>query len=77
MHGFLNDCDPLYSGLVFSRVTGDATAGDTLEEADGILHAYEIYILRLNADLVVLSACNTGRGQLAKGEGMYEPGARL
>ncbi|HRI61902.1 MAG TPA: CHAT domain-containing protein, partial [Saprospiraceae bacterium] len=79
MHGFLNDCDPLYSGLVFSRpgdVAGrDANNGNMLqdsihEDTDGFLHTYEIYNLRLNADLAVLSACNTGRGQLAKGEGV-------
>jgi CHAT domain-containing protein len=80
MHGFLNDCDPLYSGLAFSRtaqgvvgedgvVGGDANNGGK-EENDGFLHAYEIYNLKMNAELAVLSACNTGRGQLAKGEGV-------
>lgn len=79
MHGFLNDCDPLYSGLAFSRsaqnnagehgVVGES-ADKGKEENDGFLHAYEIYNLKMNAQLAVLSACNTGRGQLAKGEGV-------
>lgn len=73
MHGFLNDCDPLYSGLVFSRqAIEDNSSGkdSTAEEDDGFLHAYEIYNLHLNAELAVLSACNTGQGLLAKGEGV-------
>ncbi|TNE67498.1 MAG: CHAT domain-containing protein [Bacteroidetes bacterium] len=70
MHGFLNDCDPLYSGLVFARQSR-TTGPDTLPaEEDGFLHAYELYNLRLRADLAVLSACNTGRGKLARGEGV-------
>ncbi len=74
MHGFLNDCDPLYSGLVFSGAAfkeKDGVRSDSVaEDNDGFLHAYEIYNLHLNAELAVLSACNTGRGQLAKGEGV-------
>lgn len=67
MHGFLNDCDPAYSGLVFSPTTG---LDSVQEDNDGILHAFEIYNLHLNAELAVLSACNTGRGKMAKGEGV-------
>ncbi|MEY3241981.1 MAG: hypothetical protein RIR11_3420 [Bacteroidota bacterium] len=67
MHGFLNDCDPAYSGLVFSP---SAEQDSVQEDNDGILHAFEIYNLHLNAELAVLSACNTGRGKMAKGEGV-------
>ncbi|MCB0529251.1 MAG: CHAT domain-containing protein [Saprospiraceae bacterium] len=70
MHGFLNDCDPLYSGLVFSNIADTISQNGNDEEEDGFLHAYEIYNMRLRAELAVLSACNTGRGQLAKGEGV-------
>lgn len=71
MHGFLNDCDPLYSGLVFSRQNAVSGGKDSISEReDGFLHAYEIYNMHLNAELAVLSACNTGHGQLAKGEGV-------
>ena len=38
-------------------------------EEDGFLHAYEMYGLELGADLSVLSGCNTGVGELKKGEG--------
>jgi len=37
---------------------------------DGILHAFEIKQLRLNAQLVVLSGCNTGFGKLRLNEGL-------
>ena len=53
--------NPLYSKLVFAP-------SDSLE--DGFLNVHEIYPLNLNADLVVLSACNTGQGKIEKGEGI-------
>lgn len=62
MHALTNDQEPLLSQLVFSR------GKDTLE--DGRLHNYELQNLRLSADLTVLSACNTGAGQLRRGEGV-------
>jgi CHAT domain-containing protein/tetratricopeptide (TPR) repeat protein len=37
---------------------------------DGILYSYELYQLQLNAQLIVLSGCNTGMGLLKLGEGL-------
>jgi CHAT domain-containing protein len=62
-HGLVNEKNPKLSGLVLTREDSSSTE-------DGILHLGEIYNLNLNADLVVLSACETGLGQVAKGEGI-------
>ncbi len=62
-HGLINEKSPKLSGLLLAQK-------DSISREDGILHLGEIYNLNLNADLVVLSACETGLGQVAKGEGI-------
>jgi len=64
MHTMMRDDAPLYSMLAFTNVKGE----DTIE--DNKLYAYEIYNLKLNAQMTVLSACNSGFGKMQKGEGM-------
>jgi CHAT domain-containing protein/Tfp pilus assembly protein PilF len=61
-HGVVDEKHPRLSGLLFMESSRSAE--------DGVLHLGEIYNLSLNADLVVLSACETGLGQLARGEGV-------
>jgi CHAT domain-containing protein len=61
-HGFLDEVRPDRSGIMLSR------APDS--EDDGVLRVDEIMRLRLNADLVTLSACGTGLGKLVNGEGI-------
>jgi CHAT domain-containing protein/tetratricopeptide (TPR) repeat protein len=63
-HGFLNSVHPELSGLVLSLVN------ERGEEQDGFLRAHEIYNLELRAELVVLSACQTGVGREIRGEGL-------
>jgi len=62
-HGVLDDRDPLNSYLLLTQ-TEDET------ENDGLLHAREIIDLNLDADLAVLSACETGNGRISPGEGV-------
>ena len=61
-HGLLDERFPFRSALVLS-VNHDGTE-------DGFLHVREIYNLRILAELVVLSACQTGKGRLERGEGI-------
>jgi CHAT domain-containing protein/Tfp pilus assembly protein PilF len=62
-HGILDNTNPMYSRLVMSQSGVD-------EHEDGMLEAWEIMKLDLNAEMVILSACDTARGPVAGGEGM-------
>lgn len=61
-HGFVNPREPELSGILFME--------DTTSKDDGILYSREILHLNLNADLITLSACETGLGQVIVGEGV-------
>jgi CHAT domain-containing protein/tetratricopeptide (TPR) repeat protein len=63
-HGLLNNTHPELSGLVLSLYDAQG------QPQDGFLRLHDIYTLRLNADLVVLSACETALGREIRGEGL-------
>src|SRR4029078_12525843 len=63
-HGLINSQHPDLSGIVLSLVDEKG------QPQNGFLRLYDIYNLKLNADLVVLSACQTALGKEIKGEGL-------
>ncbi|MDY8136935.1 CHAT domain-containing tetratricopeptide repeat protein [Aquimarina sp. 2201CG5-10] len=66
LHGEVDDKNPENSKIYFTKTM------DSLE--DNVLHGYELYALDIPAELTVLSACNTGVGKIAKGEGVLSLG---
>lgn len=62
-HGVLDNRDPLNSYLLLTKI-------DDETENDGLIRAREIIDLNLDADLAVLSACETGNGRISPGEGV-------
>ena len=63
-HGILDRDNPELSAIVLSLVDRQG------RPQDGYLRLHDIYNLNLPAELVVLSACDTGLGKEFKGEGL-------
>jgi len=63
-HALLNNEHPELSGVVLSLVDAQG------RPQNGFLRLYDIYNLKLAADLVVLSACQTALGKEIRGEGI-------
>jgi CHAT domain-containing protein len=63
-HGLFNNEHPELSGLVFSLVDREG------REQNGFVRLFDIYNMDLNAELVVLSACQTALGKEVRGEGI-------
>ena len=65
-HGFVDRAAPLQSGLQLAP--NDHESGD--RTTDGFLSTAELFNTVLNADLSILSLCESGIGQLTSGDGM-------
>ena len=65
-HAIVDDRDPLNSRLLFT------ISEDTID--DGDLYVWELYNMQIDAQMAVLSACNTGFGKLERGEGVMSLG---
>jgi len=63
-HGWLDDKHPELTGILLSLVD------ERKQEQNGLLRLGEVYNLKLQADLVTLSACQTALGKEIKGEGL-------
>jgi CHAT domain-containing protein/Tfp pilus assembly protein PilF len=63
-HGVINALHPELTGVLLSMVD------ESGRSADGFLTTNEVYNLKLPAEMVVLSACQTALGEQVKGEGL-------
>ncbi|HEY0763732.1 MAG TPA: CHAT domain-containing tetratricopeptide repeat protein [Pyrinomonadaceae bacterium] len=64
-HSFLDSMHPELSGIALSMLDRQG------KPQEGYLRSYEVFNLKLGAELVVLSGCRTGLGKEVKGEGLY------
>jgi CHAT domain-containing protein len=64
-HSFLDSTNPELSSIALSMLDRQG------RPQEGFLRAHEVFNLKLDAELVVLSGCRTGLGKEVKGEGLY------
>ncbi len=63
-HGVIDAVNPALSGLVLSQVDAGG------QPRRGFLRLHDVFGLRLDAELVVLSGCRTALGPVVRGEGL-------
>lgn len=64
VHAIYDSARPSQSALLLAAASGS-------DADDGLLHIWEVFEqMRLNAELIVLSACETARGEQFSGEGL-------
>jgi CHAT domain-containing protein/tetratricopeptide (TPR) repeat protein len=71
-HGLFDDIRGLDSAIALTPENPNSLSSSLSKEdkrRDGLLTAEEIFDMKINADLVVLSACDTGRGRIT-GDGV-------
>ncbi|NOU19718.1 MAG: CHAT domain-containing protein [Bacteroidales bacterium] len=61
-HGFEDTLNPANSKLILAAPANSSE--------DEYLHAWEVYNMQLNAEMVVLGSCYSGSGRMSKGEGV-------
>lgn len=66
-HSKVNNDNPLFSTLYMYNGQNDMSRSD---DQNGIIHAYELFDLNLNADLIFLSSCESGSGGYLQGSGI-------
>ncbi len=66
-HGYFDKDNSDMSSILFSEVSGKLSA---VSNEDGYLTISEASTLNLDADMVCLSACETGLGEIKTGDGM-------
>ncbi len=64
-HGYFDADLPSYSAVVMSEVSGTVKSPE-----DGYLSVPEVALMKLQADIVNLSACETGLGKVVQGDGV-------
>ncbi|TVP97763.1 MAG: CHAT domain-containing protein [Balneolaceae bacterium] len=70
-HSKVNNNNPLFSALyMHNGLSNNANGELTPDEHSGIMYAYELFDLNLNADLIFLSSCESGSGSYLQGTGI-------
>lgn len=69
-HSKVDDESPLFSSLYLHSGIKNAESDSLANDNDGIIYAYELFDLNLNANMIFLSSCESGTGGYLEGSGI-------